>query len=313
MSETFDEVAEASWARFEERVTACVPEIGPVDHTIGLARPGEYDAPLASVQGWDDHVRVELVGLSGAHDLAAVKALGWQPPEEPEDSPFWAVTLPVAESAVLAGMLSGVLRRVFGITDPAFLSDDLPSSTERSERAAGRQGHVGDPEPAVDMERAEVLDDELVMGHPESHDELVELVRRTLVSAYGPTVCRDDDGDFPICSGVVPFWVRVLDDAPVLRIFSFPVRSVRDVRQARIEVGVLNRRTPLLKFYLEDGVITATYDLPAVPFVGSQLLHVLEGVTRWLDDLAEDTALRVGGRLWVSTTEDQASSSERET
>ncbi len=158
-----------------------------------------------------------------------------------------------------------------------------------------------------------MLDDEPVMGHPESHDELVELVRRTLVSAYGPTVCCDDDGDFPICSGVVPFWVRVLEDAPVLRIFSFPVRSVRDVRQARIEVGVLNRRTPLLKFYLEDGVITATYDLPAVPFVGSQLLHVLEGVTRWLDDLAEDTALRVGGRLWLGTTEDQASSSERET
>ena len=49
---------------------------------------------------------------------------------------------------------------------------------------------------------------------------------------------------------------------------------------------------------LADGVITASFDLPAAPFFGPQLLWTLDQVAEQLDDLAGDAAARVSGKLW---------------
>ena len=137
-----------------------------------------------------------------------------------------------------------------------------------------------------------------VMGFPESYDELVELVSQALAQVYGEDLIRDEDGDFPINTGTVPIWVQVHRERPMVRIFSYVVRSVRDVRQARIEIGILNRRQDYLKFVLADGVIEASFDLPAAPLFGSQLLWMLDQVAEQLNDLASDAAARVNGKLW---------------
>lgn len=63
---------------------------------------------------------------------------------------------------------------------------------------------------------------------------------------------------FPIRAGTVRWRVRVHEDAPMVRILNYMVRAVRDRRQARIEIGILNRRTPLLEFHLDDRVVKAT-------------------------------------------------------
>ena len=96
----------------------------------------------------------------------------------------------------------------------------------------------------------------------------------------------------------------------MVRLFSFVVRSVRDVRQARIEIGILNRRQDFLKFVLEDGVIMASFDLPAAPFFGPQLTWTIDQVAEQLNDLAGDTAARVGGKLWFD--ESSRRSADRE-
>ena len=118
-----------------------------------------------------------------------------------------------------------------------------------------------------------------------------------LVPMFGAQLERDEDGDFPVFVGLVPLWVRVLDGQPLVRIFSHAVCGVRNLDQAAIEIGILNRRTPLIKFYLSGDAIVAAADLPAAPFVGPQLRHLIENVLELLNDLARDLALRVDGHL----------------
>lgn len=283
MKRRFDEAVDASWTSFEKRVAEGLKGLGQESCEIELADAGDV-APLIWLQGEGEHVTALLVGLSAEHDVAVVEVLGWHPPDEDEPGSLWGMTLPVAEAEVLAGMVSGALRYVFDVADPVFVAENLP-------------GPASVPSPAVDHgEAAEAAE---VIGYPSCFDELVDLVERALAVNYGPEIVRDDDGDYPIRAGVVPLWVRVHDDAPVVRLFSYVVRSVRDRRQARIEIGILNRRTPLLKFHLDERVITATYDLPAVPLLGTQLLHTIDRVSELLNDLAGDLALRVDGKLWL--------------
>ena len=125
------------------------------------------------------------------------------------------------------------------------------------------------------------------------------------------TRVRDSDGDVPINTGVVPLWVHVDNEAPVVRLFSYVVRSVKDLRQARIEVGILNRRTPYLKFTLEEGTIVASYELAAGPFVGPLLLNTIDRVSELLNEIAADSATRVSGKLWFADREDAGSTPER--
>lgn len=166
----------------------------------------------------------------------------------------------------------------------------------------------------VDEGDEDGLDDQpdIVMGFPSGVEELVEMIEQTLSKTYGAEVVREDDGDFPIYTGQVPLWVQARDDAPLVRLFSFVVRGIRDARQAQIEVGILNRRTQLLKFTFKDGTITATYDLPAAPFFGSQLMLTIDRMSELLNDIAADCVIRVNGKLWFDGVEEAAPSPGRE-
>jgi hypothetical protein len=213
------------------------------------------------------------------------------------------VRLPSDEVEVLVAMVSGALRYVYAVEHPAFLA---------GEERVGKRLIGSRPPRGVEAEDDEEHEPDIVMGFPSGVEELVEMIEQTLRPTYGPDVVRDDDGDFPILTGLVPVWIQARHDAPLVRLFSFVVRSIRDVRQARIEVGILNRRTQLLKFTVEDGTITATYDLPAAPFFGSQLLFTIDRVSELLNDIAADTASRVNGKLWFDDVRDAAPSAGRE-
>ena len=320
LSKPFDEMVQESWECFEEALVAHLRA-----EPTGCLRIERCDAagdeviePLLITVDWDRAlIEAALVGQGAVHDLRTLAALGWLPPESPEDAPFWQVALPSAEIEVFAAMTSGVLRHVFGVTDPAFLVDnmglsgaaDLPGSACVVDTAAAAGGdEVADArrDDGSQGASAEDADQErpTIIGLPDDAEDLLRMVEQAL-GVYGQDVKRDDDGDFPIRGGAVPIWVRVCEHSPVVRLFSYVVRSVRDTRQARVEVGILNRRTPLLKFTLEDGVIVATAELLAAPFVGPQLLNTLDVMCEQLSDLAADAALRVGGKLWfdeVDTT-----------
>ena len=300
MSRTFDVAVDAAWGKFEEQLTARVRseqdgylEIEPAE--------GDDVVPFVTVD-WDaDELEAELIGLSADLDFSAVEALGWLPPEDPEEDPFWGVVLPYDELEVLVGMVSSTLRYVFGVADPAFVAGVMEQAAALPPR----------PSDGAEDESDEECDHEPVIGFPHSSEELVEMVERTLEVSYGTDLIRDSDGDFPIHTGVVPLWVHVDDEAPVVRLFSYVVRSVKDLRQARIEVGILNRRTPYLRFTLEEGTIVASYELAAGPFVGPLLLNTIDRVTELLNEVAADSATRVSGKLWFADREDAGSTPDR--
>ena len=281
MSDLFDEVVEASWTRFEESLTGRIRRLRSRTLEIQPAEKVEGQLPLVTIERDGQRLVAELVAMGSDDGFEAAAALGWAPPEAPEETPCWGASIPSDEVELLVGMVSGALRYVYGVADPAFLAGEKPRARKPIPPRPGRHTEPG-----------------VVLAFPSSSEELASLIEQALDPQYGPDVVRDDDGDFPISAGAVPLWVQVHPDAPIVRLFSIVVGSVRDARQARTEVGILNRRTPLLKFTFDHATITAIYDLPAAPFVGGQLTATIDRVTELLNELAADTADRVCGKLW---------------
>ncbi len=298
MSTRFDDEVQASWGQFEARVGQALTEIG--DDSFSIDLEGETDEtgafPYVQFVGYGDRIRAEVAGNDvldptyriDADQESALVALGWQQPPDVE-SPNWWCDVPRDEVDVALTMVTAAFRQVFGVVHPDFLVSDRLWPDDGAEAAEDEPADVEDP---ADCDHAPV------MGFPDDYDDLVRMVSQTLAQVCDDDVVRDDDGDFPIGTDTVPMWVRVHRQRPMIRIFSYVVRSVRDVRQARIEVGILNKRQDYLKFVLADGVITASFDLPATPFMSPQLLWALDQLGDQLDDLACDAAVRVGGKLW---------------
>ncbi len=166
------------------------------------------------------------------------------------------------------------------------------------------------PEPEDD-ERGPVGDaDDLVLGFPTTTEELAALVVRVMEGTYGDNVVRDGDGDFAIWTGTVPLWITPMGGRRALRFFSHVVVDVANRTQARIEVEILNRRTPWLKFHLAGDVLIASYELPASPFIGPTVMTTLDEVAEVLDDLAQDLADRVGGRLFFDAVPETSDDEE---
>lgn len=286
MSRGFDETVERAWQQFErdlderlEALPADLVVVGPV----GL---DESEQPSLRVQVLDDLVHVEAVRnllgdrdhLFSAEQQRALTALGWEAPDH-VDHPAWWIGGLLDDAESLCRVLADTWRSVFGVLHPGFLEVVDPGAPP--------------PETGVDD-----------VAQPDSREALVELVAASLVPTYGPDVKRDDDGDFPVFTGVVPVWIRVLQDRPVLRFFSHVVCDVGNPAQARIEIEILNRQVPLLKFQLAGDTVLASYELPADPFVARQAIGVLEQVSDTLNELATDLADRVGGQLFFDAVEE---------
>ncbi|WP_460815434.1 T3SS (YopN, CesT) and YbjN peptide-binding chaperone 1 [Nocardioides korecus] len=299
MSETFEESVERAWGRFEadlgDRVRAAADaqvadsraagaratDVQPV--TVSAESAGECE-PHLRLALWDDEIALEVgtdVFLADDDDLdevqrAGLLALGWSAPDG-VDHPTWWCDVEIGELDAVLSLVTSTLRGVFDVVDPAFL-DVAPR-----------------PVPAA---VAEEDHDDLVLGFPTTTGELAALVTQVLEGAYGDGIARDADGDFPIWTGTVPVWITAMGPRRALRFFSHVVIEVGNPAQARIEVEILNRRTPLLKFHLAGDVLIASYELPASPFIGPTVMGTLDEIADILDDLAQDLADRVGGRLF---------------
>lgn len=288
MSKTFDQAVEGAWSTYEHQLTNELERIGEQSFSIDVPAESEGDgaSPYLQFAGSGDVVRAEVSSNTfldvacrldeDAEDL--LRVLGWQEPDE--ENPNWWYDAPRDLVEVLLPMVIETFRYVFGVVHPAMLESDrlraVPTQAGPSESGDGA----------------------LPAGRPADRDELTAMVEATLGTRYQPEVIRDDDGDFPIHTGVAPLWVQARPDAPVVRLFSFLVVRVRDKRQAHLEVGILNRRSKLVRFHVDGDVIVAAYDLPAAPFSGEQLLHVLDEVCETVNSIAADTAVRVRGKLW---------------
>lgn len=293
-----------AWSQFQARLADHLAAMTEDDVLIVEANSGRDDEAGASpyvqfVAGGGELIRCEVssneyLAPRYALDAAAaatLQSLGWSAPTSGEEglpqSGSANFYLDSARSSAdkLAVMAVQALRGVFGVAHPAFLSAQNPG-----EGAATPE--LGIPSPMVEsaIERQEPL-----AVVPDDVDHLRTLVDEALEPMFGHGPNHDSDGDIPVVAGSALLFVRVLEDAPAVEMFSTIVRGVSDLDEAAGAVSELNNGIRLIKFLLVDDVIVAVAHVAAMPFAPQQLRSVLDYMSRVADGLDDGLAARVGG------------------
>ena len=261
----------------ERLETPCGPYI-----QVGWSGDDDIVAEVSSNRVLDPKFRIRK------SDRRFLRDLGWNRPNESHLN-YWIHVDSVYADQV-ADMLVMALRGAFAVIHPAFLID--------------RFREEGEPTNTDAIDTTHVLPIAVV---PNDAHHLNELIDIALGSDWGnPTPERDDDGDIPyFCTSTVVF-VRVLHDAPVIRIFCDLVVEVTNLEAGAFEVAVLNRDHGAVKFVLRDTRILMSVDLPALPFAPDHLRSVLSGMCDLAPTLDADLAHRVGGKRFFEAPADEA-------
>lgn len=290
-----------AWRRFQARLADRLVELADGETLLVEAEVGEEEldgaAPYVQFVGYGEGAMLRGEVSSNAYlderhrlddsQAARLAEQGWARPTE--ESPNFHRDVPVEEGDRLAVGAVTVLRDVLGVTHPAFLiCEDLETFTPKPLP----------PRPAREEEPVEPL-----ATIPESHEHLQELVDAALTLLFDERPEKDPDGDIPVPYGSSLVFVRVEPEAPVVHLFSPVVLDVTDRERAAFEVNVLNRDVEFLTFHLSGDRIVARLQLPAWPFVPEHLRTMLAGMSSKLDDLDDDLAVRVGGRVCGDSSE----------
>jgi hypothetical protein len=202
----------------------------------------------------------------------------------------------------LAALSVRALREVFGILHPAFLA-----ITGDVRRPFDADAIEAPPAPvsvfplAPDgmpvsgtLARHWGLAQAGPIAMPESPAHLRQLIEQSLVPLLGRRPLVDEDGDFVIPWDGSLVFVRVVDSAPVIAVFSQLAHGIADVEVAVHEVADLNASVEMVKFFLVDDRIVAGCTLPANPFVGEHLRELLALVGGVANDFQQPLTLLAG-------------------
>ena len=176
-----------------------------------------------------------------------------------------------------------VFRDLHGVLHPAFLEGDVePAEDPLLPRATVHQS----TEPPV-------------AAFPADRSELEAMVRATLAADLGREPKVDPDGDVPFCAGTAVVFVRVLDGAPVIRLFAELVVDIADSGRAAAEVERLNQEHSDVKFLLLDDRIHCERDVDAWPYVPQHLRSALSRFCDLCERIDSEAAERAGGRCFL--------------
>lgn len=305
-----------AWSRFQVRLADHVAEMSDDDILIVSADDAGDDdadgaAPYVQFCAWGETlVRCEVssnayLGVDRRLDRAASEAvmgLGWAAPtvdsaadDAGEGSANFYVDVERSQADRLAVMTTRVLRDVFGVPHPAFLSS----------------GRLDEDAPAEGPVPAEVVP-EMPAVFPRDREHLQALVDEALTPYFGRPPTHDEDDDIPVVSGSALVFVRVVRKAPAVHLFCSLVHDVRDLQRATYEVTLLNRRHRFLKFVLFDDSVMAYVDIPAYPFAPEHLRQMLSLMSEAADELDDELARRVGARRTFEPDPDEAGAEDTE-
>jgi len=213
-----------------------------------------------------------------------LRELGLIPPTA--TTPDYSATYPRRHVDEAASVAVSALRVAFSVVHPAFLtSNDFAWTAESCPSAPAEPQAGSGPIYPIDAEHLDLLIDQAVapmIGHPPH---------------------RDADGDIPLMVGSAVVYVSSPDGGPVIRVFAEMVVGIRDVEAAAHEVGFLNIEVDGVKFVLRDDMVVASADVPAVPFVAEHLQMRIMQMCDVVSSGDVDLARRVGGRVFVDTSE----------
>lgn len=233
-------------------------------------------------------VRLEVSSnevLTGAYRLSpaseqSLAELGLEPPargwdEDPaEDSVNWFTDSTRDDVERLAVLAVRALRDVFGVPHPAFL--------------AGQQ-------PNLDL-----LDGDLIR-FAESPEELRAFVDAALEPLVAGLPEHDEDDDIPVVAGTALIWVGVRPDHALVELFSWVVIDITDHTGALRAVNRLNEEAAFLRFWVSGDRIAAGASLSGDPFVPHHFRAALRHMARFVNDVDEPLAAKLGGRPWFAS------------
>lgn len=303
------ETTETAWKEFRNALADRIARHDEDDHVLWeLDVPERHErltAPFIQVS-WvgPDSIVAEVASnrvLSPQYRadrsaLARLRAAGWNAPSGLGCSYWRAVDPAYADEA--AWLLVDALRNHFGVVHPSFLVDRYAEDLAAAEAAwlLEDEGEVTEPCACL----PEVVS-------PQNREHLLALVDQALGSDWSrPTPIHDEDDDIPYACGSAMVFVRVLEDAPVIRVFSELVLDVTDSDAAAFEVGVLNRDHAGVKFTVIGDVIRMSADLQALPLVPYHLRVLVTTMCELAERLDSVVARRVKGRTFGQAVGDDA-------
>lgn len=296
---------EQAWKAFQVAIAERMHAHGEDNHILWEMDVPERNecpcGPYVQVSWSDDDERL-VAEVSGNRVLADkfrltkdlrrhLRLAGWNRPDE--DHPNYWIDVDPAFPDRPAAMLVAALRDVFGVVHPAFLVDRLAEDVAVASDAGSETEQV---------EQTDLLG---IAEPVEGPDELNAMVDIALGSDMGrPAPTRDDDGDIPYVAGSAVVFVRVLQDKPMIRVFSELVVEVTNPEAAAFEVSVLNRDYSAVKFLLREDRVLMVVEVQAQPFVPEHLRSAIAGLYELAPTLDSDLAHRVGGRRFLEPSEE---------
>lgn len=125
-----------------------------------------------------------------------------------------------------------------------------------------------------------------------SADLLRAAIEEVIVGKFGFAEA-DDDGDYRVDQFGASFYVSILEDRPMVRLWKTVVRGVASRRAATIEANYLNRIHPLTRWVLWGQDLVQEIYLPARPFIPSQLDEMLDRFAEQYTDTVSSLQLRL--------------------
>jgi len=189
---------------------------------------------------------------------------------------------PVAALDRAAGRLAAAGRRAAAKSPPEGAGDhDLPALPPAADAGRAVDGSY-DATPAYGVAS--------VPSAGESPGTLAEQVKEVvagLLQTSPESLHYDQDGDIGIRSGSAMVFVRVLDDPPLVDVYSPVLTHVRPTERLYEKLSTLTRRMPLGRLYVDDDTVWASLAVFGRDFQPSHLtlaIRVMTGLADALDD-----------------------------
>lgn len=299
------------WGDLAERLAGYLAEMtDDQDHLIleTPEPPTEGTSPYVQVCRSQAGLRLEASGnrvlaeqfrLTQEQLLLLAERQGWHLPDAEEGDPnLWLELDDEDAPDLLASIACEVLSDFFHVPFPEFLTVQAwgPAAVHVVDLGLPKTGPV--PVDVVDRPAtADDIEPPLEWAEAASdHDHLVEIVRTVLTRGLDAAPTQDDDGDFVFNHEGHSIFVRTGKEMPVVDIFTRLVHDVHSRKQASIEVNLLNRQHPMVKFVLLERSIIQVLAIPAAPLAHHHISGLVPYFITIRDAVIDDLVLRTQGR-----------------
>ncbi|WP_084450557.1 T3SS (YopN, CesT) and YbjN peptide-binding chaperone 1 [Janibacter indicus] len=246
----------AAWKAFERRLLTLVEAMGYPQDRLVLEVGERVEVPVVAFRMQGG----ALCATVGDDEYTENHAIGREP---------------LVHRAIM------LLRNIVGVPHPQLLTHRAQGPCAQLAPVLGL-AWTGGPRPAPEV-------------YVETDREaLVDIVEEALSDDY--EVFRDEDDDLFVEHLGQRVWVQVMRDASVIVINTRVAHGARSRRQAAVEVGIINRSNPWVRWQVIGRDIVQTAMVETMPFAPN---HLMTTMAVFLNAMKtrDDLALRVGGEV----------------